>query len=137
VIAVPDFELSTEAARRVLPDHYSRSDAIFTAAHLGLLVRALATGNAAWLEAALQDRLHQPYRQALIPGYADVEAAALSAGSLGMVISGAGPTLLAIARPETAVGVAKAMTQAWQSGGINTTAQVLELDRQGTQVTPL
>jgi homoserine kinase len=137
VIAVPTFELSTEAARRVLPDHYSRSDAIFTAAHLGLLVRALATGNAAWLKSALQDRLHQPYRQALIPGYADVEAAALSAGGLGMVISGAGPTLLAIARPETATKVATAMTQAWKSEGICATAQVLGLDRQGTQVSSL
>jgi homoserine kinase len=137
VIAILYFELSTEAARRVLLDQYSRIDAIFTATYLGLLVRALATGKAEWLQAALQDRLHQPYRQALIPGYERVEAAALANGALGLVISGAGPALLAIARPETAPAVAEAMRQAWQSQGISTTTQVLELDRQGAQATPL
>jgi homoserine kinase len=133
VVAIPEFELSTAAARRVLPEHYSRSDVIFTAAHLGLLVRALATGHTTWLQAALQDRLHQPYRQPLIPGYTTVESAALAAGALGLVISGAGPTLLAIAHPETAQAVAFAMTAAWQHEGILAQSKVLALDRTGTQ----
>jgi homoserine kinase len=49
VVAIPDFELSTEAARRVLPDTYSRADAIYNTAHLGLLLRGLETGNGVWL----------------------------------------------------------------------------------------
>jgi homoserine kinase len=78
VVAIPNFELSTAAARSVLPNEYSRADAIFNTAHLGLLVRGLATGNADWLTAALTDRIHQPYRQQLIPGYTDVERAVLA-----------------------------------------------------------
>lgn len=132
VVAIPDFELSTEAARQVLPTEYSRSDAIFNAAHVGLVVRSLASGNSEWLAAALQDRIHQPYRQALIPGYAAVEAAAVEAGAFGMVISGAGPTLLAIASPDRATAVSAAMGQAWQANGIQARTEVLAIAAQGT-----
>ena len=96
VLAIPNFELSTAEARQVLPSQVSRADAIFNTAHLGLLLRGLETGKPEWLRAALQDRLHQPYRQALIPGYDAVNKAALAAGAYGLVISGAGPTLLAL-----------------------------------------
>ena len=85
VVAIPNFELSTSAARSVLPSEYSRADAIFNTAHLGLMVRGLETGNGEWLTAGLVDRLHQPYRQKLIPGYTDVERAVINAGGYGLV----------------------------------------------------
>ena len=53
-------------------------------------MRALETGNENWLRCALQDKIHQPYRQSLIQGYEAVQQAALNAGAYGMVISGAG-----------------------------------------------
>lgn len=127
VLAIPDFELSTEAARSVLPQDYSRADAIFNTAHCALVIRALETGNPSWLRAALQDRIHQPYRQSLISGYAEVEAAALAAGAHAMVISGAGPTLLALASPETAAAVAAAMDETWRGLGINPMVKVLAI----------
>jgi homoserine kinase len=135
VVAIPEFELSTSAARQVLPQSYSRADAVFNMAHLGLLIQGLATGNADWLRAALQDRIHQPYRQSLIPGYAAVQAAAIEAGAYGMVISGAGPTLLALASANRSATVAAAMEQAWQTAGIRAQSHCLQLDQQGTQVT--
>ena len=55
VVAIPDFELSTAEARKVLPADYSRADAIFNAAHLGLLVRALESGNQNWLRPPRQN----------------------------------------------------------------------------------
>ncbi|NET43721.1 homoserine kinase, partial [Okeania sp. SIO2B3] len=58
VVAIPDFELSTAEARRVLPTEYSRADAIFNAAHLGILLRGLETGNRDWLKAGMQDKIH-------------------------------------------------------------------------------
>ncbi|WP_126148017.1 homoserine kinase [Synechococcus elongatus] len=134
VVAIPDFELSTEAARQVLPTQYSRSDAIFNAAHVGLVVRSLASGNGEWLAAALQDRLHQPYRQALIPGYAAVETAALEAGAFGLVISGAGPTLLAISSPDRAEAVRQAMLTTWQATGLSVRAEILAIAESGTQI---
>jgi homoserine kinase len=132
VVAIPDFELSTAEARRVLPSSYNRTDAIFNAAHLGLLLRGLETGEPSWLQTALQDRIHQPYRQHLIPGYTDVQTAAIAAGAYGVVISGAGPTLLALTDSAQAEAVRTAMQKAWQGAGITARAHTLPLDLQGT-----
>jgi homoserine kinase len=136
VVAIPNFELSTAAARSVLPNEYSRADAIFNTAHLGLLIRGLETGNPDWLTAALTDRIHQPYRQQLIPGYTDVEQAVIAAGGYGMVISGAGPTLLALSTVECSEAVATAMTQAWEQHNIQVEARSLKVDMQGAVVNP-
>ena len=136
VVAIPNFELSTAAARSVLPNEYSRADAIFNTAHLGLLIRGLETGNPDWLTAALTDRIHQPYRQQLIPGYTDVEQAVIAAGGYGMVISGAGPTLLALSTVECSEAVATAMTQAWEQHNIQVAARSLKVDMQGAVVNP-
>lgn len=133
VVAIPDFELSTAEARRVLPTQVSRADAIFNAAHLGLLIRALQTGDGDWLKAALQDRLHQPYRQGLIRGFEVVQGAAMDAGAWGLVISGAGPTLLALVEKAQADGVEKAMAAAWHSTGVMADVRSLSIDTQGAK----
>lgn len=134
IVAIPDFELSTAEARKVLPTEYSKADAIFNAAHLGLLVRGLATGNADWLRSAMQDKIHQPYRQSLIKGYSAVREAAIAAGAYEMVISGAGPTLLALATKEVATAVAAAMADAWQQEGAIAEVRSLSLDTQGAKI---
>lgn len=133
VVAIPDFELSTKEARQVLPSQVSRADAIFNTAHLGLLLRGLETGNGDWLRAALQDKLHQPYRKALIQGYDVVNAAAINAGAYGMVISGAGPTLLVLTDTINAEAVAAAMSAAWRSQGISPVVRSLGIDTQGAR----
>ena len=132
VVAIPDFELSTSEARKVLPAEISRHDAIFNISHFGLLLRGLATNREEWLKAALQDKLHQPYRQALIPGYDAVNTAAINAGAYGMVISGAGPTLLALVDTSRAKLVEIVMKNAWLQKGINSTVRIVDLDMQGT-----
>lgn len=134
VVAIPDFELSTAEARRVLPAEYSRADAIFNMAHLGLLLRGLETGNPEWLRTALQDRIHQPYRQQLIKGYQAVEAAAVDAGAYGLVISGAGPTLLALTDIDHAEAVKAAMTHAWAEEQVKGQTQILQLDQAGARL---
>ncbi len=134
VVAIPDFELSTAEARKVLPTDYSRADAIFNAAHLGLLVRALAAGDRDWLRCALQDKIHQPYRQSLIRGYEAVQQAALNAGAYGMVISGAGPTLLALTDATNADAVEKGMAAAWGEFGVKADVRAIGLDTHGGQV---
>lgn len=134
VVAVPNFELSTAAARAVLPSTYSRGDAIFNVAHLGLLLRGLATGKTAWLEAALQDRIHQPYRQSLIPGYEAVRQAAIAQGAYGLVISGAGPALLALTDMEQAGAVGEAIASTWQDLKIQSEIHTLKIDHQGAVI---
>lgn len=133
VVAIPDFELSTKEARRVLPTEVSRADAIFNTAHLGLLLRGLETGTGNWLRAALQDRLHQPYRKALIRGYDTVHSAAVAAGAYGMVISGAGPTLLALTNKADSQAVVAAMAAAWMKEGIKAEVRSLSVDTQGAK----
>lgn len=133
IVAIPNFELSTAEARRVLPADYNRADAIFNAAHLALLVRGLETANADWLKAALQDQIHQPYRQELIRGYEAVRSASLSAGAYGMVISGAGPTLLSLSHGAQAEAVQTAMEEAWRQEGVSVDVKVLQIDREGVR----
>lgn len=131
VVAIPDFELSTSEARKVLPTQVSRGDAIFNVANLGLLLRGLETGNKNWLQAALHDKLHQPYRKSLIHGYENIYIAALSAGAYGMVISGAGPTLLALSDTSNSANVAAAMASEWQNQGIKAQVELLAVDQKG------
>jgi homoserine kinase len=134
VVAVPNFELSTAAARAVLPTSYGRGDAIFNVAHLGMFLRGLATGKEAWLSTGLNDRIHQPYRQSLIPGYEAVRRAALDQGAHGLVISGAGPALLALTDGKYAGAVGEAIAATWQPLGIAAEIHLLQVDHQGAVV---
>ena len=134
VVAIPDFILSTTQARSVLPDEYSRGDAIFNISRMGLLLRALATNNGEWLKTALDDRLHQPYRQQLITGYLRVRQAAIAAGAYGMVISGAGPTLLALTNSTRVEEVIRSMSQAWSDLGVEAEVRSLALDTVGARI---
>lgn len=94
--AVPDFHLSTEKARTVLPATVSLKDAVYNVSHAALLVAALSSGNLPMIRAAMKDALHQPYRSALIPGMDALLSEAGQYGALGVALSGAGPTLLAL-----------------------------------------
>lgn len=91
VIATPAVPLLTKTARAVLPAQVSRQDAIFNVQRVALLLQAVATGRTDVLRQAFADRLHQPYREPLVPGLAEVLA--LDApGVLGAFLSGAGPS---------------------------------------------
>ncbi|MEO8663616.1 MAG: homoserine kinase, partial [Bryobacteraceae bacterium] len=92
-VVVPDFILPTVEARAVLPQMYSKQDAIFNIQRAALLVAALATGTTSAFPAALEDRLHQPYREKLVPGLAEI-LKLRAPGLLGCALSGAGPSVL-------------------------------------------
>jgi len=135
VVIIPEFEVSTADARRVLPGQYSRADAVFNTAHVALLLEGIATGNGDWISGGMGDRIHQPYRKKLIPGYDNVHRAALRAGAWGLVISGAGPTLLALSSAETAEAVREAMAEAWASQPFKSQAHRLQIDTRGAATT--
>lgn len=112
-VAVPGFELSTRRARAVLPQRVSRGDAIFNVSRAVFLVGALTGGRWDLLGWAMDDRLHQPYRQPLVPGMAAVLAAATAAGAAGAALSGAGPSIIALCRdPEPELPIAQAVAAA-------------------------
>ena len=92
-VVVPDFELPTLKARAVLPDSYSRADAVFNVQRSALLMAALCTGTVSAFPAALEDRFHQPYRASLVPGLDEITRLR-APGLLGCALSGAGPSIL-------------------------------------------
>ncbi len=92
-VVVPDYSLPTVKARAVLPETYSRQDAIFNVQRSALLIAALATGTTSAFPAALEDRLHQPYREKLVPGLDEI-LRLRAPGLLGCTLSGAGPSVL-------------------------------------------
>lgn len=135
-LLVPEEPLPTDQARRVLPSTVPLRDAVFNLSRAALLVAALTTGEFAVLRDAMQDRLHQPYRQQLLPWLPQVFAAALDAGALGVHLSGAGPTVAAwCADAATAATVAQAMWQSLKAHGQHGAWRVVTLDEQGATVT--
>jgi len=92
-VVVPDFPLPTVQARAVLPASYSREDVVFNVQRSALLIAALCTGSTESFSAALEDRVHQPYRAHLIPGFSEM-LELKAPGLLGCALSGAGPSIL-------------------------------------------
>jgi homoserine kinase len=131
VVLIPELEGATSDARAVLPDSVSRADAVFNVGRACLFLAALGGGRTDLLAYAMEDRLHQPYRRRLFPWMEAVTAAAVSAGALGCVLSGAGPSLIAAVR-EGADRVAAAMEAALSRAGIRGAARALDVDTTGT-----
>ncbi|PKL04905.1 MAG: hypothetical protein CVV53_08690, partial [Spirochaetae bacterium HGW-Spirochaetae-9] len=93
---VPPFELQTAKARAALPALLPRADAVFNLGRAALVALAFEHKDPTLLGAACDDRIHQPYRKALIAGYDEVMAACHEAGATAVWLSGAGPTLIAL-----------------------------------------
>ena len=102
LLAIPPLPLSTEEARRVLPTQYSRADAVVNIQNSMLLLAAFIQGRRDLLPSVLDDRIHQPYRTALCPLLPALQELAGSAGVLGAVLSGAGPSVLLFLDPKAA-----------------------------------
>jgi homoserine kinase len=123
ILIHPYFDFTTSAARAALPQQISRSDAVFNSSHLLITAEALRTGDPALLRAGMQDRIHEPYRLPLIPGANDAIAAAKEAGAIKVILSGAGPSLLAFSPSSEARPLIAARMQAsFSQAGLNSEA---------------
>ncbi|MBR2044469.1 MAG: homoserine kinase [Clostridia bacterium] len=131
VALVPDFELLTSLARSVLPKEIAFKDAVFNTSHLAVLLKALETGDKALISLALDDKLHQPYRRALIKGYDQAEAFAKELGALAFCLSGAGPTCLCLTDSD---GFAEKMEEKLRSIGLNWQVLSLPVDTEGAKI---
>ena len=96
VLLIPNFEVETSAARKILPSRITRAAAIRNSANSSAITAAFASGNYQNLRGAFRDRLHQPYRKKLIPFLPRVITAAEKAGALGAFLSGSGSTIAAV-----------------------------------------
>ena len=128
---VPDFPLSTSAARGVLPASYSRSDAVYNVGRGALVIKALELGDEKLLAMAMDDKIHQPYRRKLIADYDAIESIVQQHGA-AFALSGAGPTLLCVTRNDNLADILRealpAQTQA------NWTVLSLEAEHNGVQI---
>jgi homoserine kinase len=95
IVVVPEFDLATERARALLPTQYEKADVVFNIQRAALLGAALASGSWDVLREAMSDRFHQPYRGAVVPGLAGALAVD-SPDLIGIALSGAGPSVLAL-----------------------------------------
>lgn len=135
VLAVPSFTVSTKKARAIMPQKVSLADAIFNLSHAACLTAALAAGDLSGFGLMLRDRLHQPYRAALIPGAEQVMEAANAAGALGCAISGSGPTMIAFYQGDNLCGrnIGLAMKRAFSAHHVEAWIMRLPPDNSGTR----
>lgn len=134
VVFVPNFTMATRQARKLLPGRVTREDAVYNIGRVALLVRALSTGDLTHMAIATEDRLHQPARQeALFPAMGNIMRAALAAGALGVFLSGAGSSVLALARGrEMTIGYE--MADAASKSGVEGTLKITKPTNRGAYI---
>jgi homoserine kinase len=135
VLAKPDYQLATRRGRSVLPRLVPRGVALQQAANVAAMVAAARSNDTAAFGRAIDDRIAEPVRAALLPGFRAAKRAALAAGAYGCSISGSGPTAFAITdAPATAERVAEAMRGAYHRAGFACATRIARADRKGARV---
>lgn len=131
---VPNFPLSTKAAREVLPKSYTRPEVVFNTSRASLLVASILTGKYENLDMAMEDCVHQPYRSQLIPNMTQILAYAKEIGAIACYLSGAGPTLMAMVKREDAIAFENKMNIYLQTLPDGWDLQLLDVDVDGVSV---
>ena len=130
---IPDFEMSTEQARKILPHSVTRREAVFNLSRTALMTAALFSGELDCLKIAVDDKLHQPKRLELIPGGKDAMEICYELGAYGVYLSGAGPTIMAIidSNAQDFAPIAKIMLE--ERGIYGWSIIMLECDQEGAK----
>lgn len=139
IAIIPQFEVATAKARSVLPTSYSRADVVFNLQRIALLPSALGRSppDAEQIYLAMQDKVHQPYRKELIPGLPEILTSVTPKshpGLCGICLSGAGPTILALAT-ENFDGIAEVILDMFAKKDIKCAWKLLEPAEDGTAIT--
>lgn len=121
VTIIPDYEVRTEDARRILPSDMSYADAIYQMGRCATLGKALESGDEEMVRHACIDRMQEPYRSRLIPEYDEVKRLCMDLGALAFVISGSGSTMLAVCTADTGGKLCRQLSERFRRW------QVLEL----------
>ena len=135
VLVRPEMQLRTADARAVLPATVDRATALAQATAVASMVAAFATGDLARLRGAIDDRIAEPARAPLLPGFVEAKRAALDAGALGCSISGGGPSAFAFTDSDlSARAVLAAMVAAYRGFGVEASGRIAMVDEQGARV---
>ena len=130
VVVSPRTQLATHVTRAALPKTVGRGDAVHNLQRTALFISALTQQRYAWLWEAMQDRLHQPRRESLVPGLAEALALPQMPGLLGVALSGAGPSVVALVDGnEKQIG--NKIASCFRAHKLQSTTRVLEVDNNG------
>ena len=133
-VCIPDYELSTDISRSVLPKEVPMGDAVFNAKRLAMFVEAVNTKDAELMKIALQDKLHQPYRMKLVPGLDKIiENLKHEENVLGCVLSGAGPAILVISQKNDLDKIKSIVKETWEDMNVKVNIMTLPVEPQGAQ----
>lgn len=134
-VCIPDFELSTDIARSVLPKEVPMKDAIFNAQRLGMFVQAVHTKDTELMKLALKDKLHQPYRMKLMPGLDKImDNLRFIDSVLGCVISGAGSSILVISEKNDLDKIKNVVKETWADQNIKCEIRTMNVEQNGAQI---
>lgn len=134
-VCIPDYKLLTELARSVLPKEIDFKDAVYNIQKSAQLITAITNHNTDIMKSALQDKIHQPYREKLIPGMTDIITELKKEENvLGCVLSGAGPTLAVITEGDNIENVKKIVHKIWYDLDIKYQIMTFDPEEQGATV---
>lgn len=138
VAIIPNFEVSTDLSRAVLPDSYNRQDIVYNLQRIAILTSALTQDppNNKLIYEAMKDKIHQPYRSKLIPGLTEVLSSITpqsNPGLCGICLSGAGPTILCLATTGFE-DIANSVISIFKTAGVECSWKLLELAHEGATV---
>jgi homoserine kinase len=136
VTLIPHFEVSTKQARKLVPSMFSKDDTVHNLNRAALISAAFASGDYDTLRGLFEDRVHQPYRERLIPQLSRVIRAGEKAGAIGGWLSGSGSSIICITldRPQV---VAKAMQKQFRSREVelaDSEVRILTADNEGAKI---
>jgi homoserine kinase len=134
VIVHPHLQVSTKEARAILSGTVQMSDFVWQTANLAGFISGCYTNDLDLIKASMVDVIIEKQRQVLIPGFAELRAAALAQGALGCSISGAGPTVFALCLERDARNVRNAMVQAFEAKGIEADKWIVPVQSGGAHV---
>lgn len=134
-VCIPDYELSTEISRSVLPKEVPLQDAVFNAKRMGMFIQAINTKDAELMKMALQDKIHQPYRMKLVPGLDKImDNLKHEENVLGCVLSGAGPAIVVISQKNNLEKIKSIIKDTWEEMNVKVNIMTLPVETQGAQI---
>ena len=134
-VCIPDVELATEISRSVIPAEVPISDAVFNLKRMGMFVKAVSDGDAELMRLALTDKLHQPYREKLVPGLKELnEAFKHEEDVLGCVLSGAGSSMLIISQQNAVEKVKTVTSEIMDNLNVRADIRTLKVEENGAVI---
>ncbi|MGC8650637.1 MAG: homoserine kinase [Hydrogenobaculum sp.] len=133
IAIIPDIKISTEEARKILPQKIDIKDAIYNIQRSNLLLSSLVSKRFELLKEAVKDKLHQPYRKSLIPFYDDIEKIAYDNGAKAVFISGSGSTIGVFTLRNECL-ICKRASIFLSAKNIKSSCKILSVDKEGARV---